>query len=120
MFVLKVHDGVAERIDNACTKKKKYHRTVLKHSSQILLYRELRIFWKSLGLTSSYGTAFVGLQAFQKGLIKGIISVANLASKLVEAKKNKAQFIPVADAPYYLAIDALTLLGNSAFEFSET
>ena len=57
-------------------------------------------------------------QAFQKGLIKGIVSVANLASKLVEAKKNKAQFIPVADAAYYLAINALTLLGNSAFEFS--
>ena len=36
----------------------------------------------------------------------------------MEAKKNKAQFIPVADAAYYLAIDALTLLGNSAFEFS--
>ena len=65
-----------------------------------------------------YGTAFVGLQAFQKGLIKGIVSVTNLASKLVEAKKYKGQFIPVADAAYYLAIDALTLLGNSAFEFS--
>ena len=36
----------------------------------------------------------------------------------MEAKKNKAQFIPVADAAYYLAIDALTLLGNSAFEVS--
>ena len=36
----------------------------------------------------------------------------------MEAKKNKAQFIPVADAAYYLAIDALTLLGNSLFEFS--
>ena len=58
------------------------------------------------------------MQAFQKGLIKGIVSVANLASKLVEAKKYKGQFIPVADAAYYLAIDALTLLGNSAFEFS--
>ena len=62
--------------------------------------------------------AFVGLQAFQKGLIKGIVSVANLASKLVEAKKYKDQFIPVADAAYYSAIDALTLLGNSAFQFS--
>ena len=72
----------------------------------------------SLGLTSSYETAFVGLQAFQKGLIKGIVSVTNLASKLVEAKKYKGQFIPVADAAYYLAIDALTLLGNSTFEFS--
>ena len=98
--------------------KKKCQRTVLKHSSQILLSRELCIFWKSLGLTSSYGTAFVGLQAFQKGLIKGIVSVTNLASKLVEAKKYKGQFIPVADAAYYLAIDALTLLGHSAFEFS--
>ena len=36
----------------------------------------------------------------------------------MEAKKCKGQFIPVADAPYYLAIDALTLLGNSEFEFS--
>lgn len=43
--------------------------------------------------------------------------VASLASKLVEAKKNKAQSIPVADA-YDLAIDALTLLGNTVFEFS--
>ena len=32
----------------------------------------------------------VGFQAFQKCLIKGIVPVANLASKLVEAKKNKA------------------------------
>ena len=31
----------------------------------------------------------VGFQAFQKGLIKDIVPVANLASKLVEAKKNK-------------------------------
>ena len=36
----------------------------------------------------------------------------------MEAKKYKGQFIAVADAAYYLAIDALTLLGNSAFEFS--
>ena len=56
-------------------------------------------------------------KAFQKGLIKGIVPVTCLASKLVEAKKNKAQSIPVADA-YDLAIDALTLLGNSVFEFS--
>ena len=34
----------------------------------------------------------------------------------MEAKKNKAQSIP-ANA-YDFAIDALTLLGNSAFEFS--
>ena len=53
----------------------------------------------------------------KKVLIKGIVSVANLANKLVEAKKNKAQFIPVSDAAYDLAIDALKLLGNSAFEF---
>ena len=59
----------------------------------------------------------VGFQAFQKGLMKGIVPVASFASKLVEAKKNKAQSIPVADA-YDLAIDALTLLGNSVFEFS--
>ena len=32
----------------------------------------------------------VGFQVFQKGLIRGIVPVANLASKLVEAKKNKA------------------------------
>ena len=83
------------------------------------------MFSKSLGLTSSYGTAFWTklknvMSAFKpskKVLIKGIVSVANLANKLVEAKKNKAQFIPVADAAYDLAIDALTLLGNSAFEF---
>ena len=59
----------------------------------------------------------VGFQAFQKGLIKGIVPIASLASKLVETKKNKAQSIPVADA-YDLAIDALTFLGNSVFEFS--
>ena len=58
----------------------------------------------------------VGFQVFQKGLIKGIVPVASLASKLVEAKKNNAQSIPVADA-YNLAIDVLTLLGNSVFEF---
>ena len=59
----------------------------------------------------------VGFQAFQKGLIKGIVPVASLASKLMEAKKNNAQSIPVADA-YNLAIDVLTLLGNLVFEFS--
>ena len=37
----------------------------------------------------------VGFQAFQKGIIKGIVPVANLASKLVKAKKNKAQFVPI-------------------------
>ena len=52
------------------------------------------------------------LASLPKGLIKGIVSVTNLASKLVEAKKYKGQIIPVADAAYYLAIDALTLLGN--------
>ena len=31
-----------------------------------------------------------GFQVFQKGLIRGIVPVANLAGKLVEAKKNKA------------------------------
>jgi len=32
----------------------------------------------------------IGFQVFQKGLIRGTVPVANLARKLVEAKKNKA------------------------------
>ena len=119
----KVHDVVAKRIDNACTKKPakeefsniqaKYLRS--ENCEYLKVSRVKTELWDDL--LDKVKSRDVGLQVFQKGLIKGIVPVANLASKLVEANKNKAQFILVADA-YELAIDALTLLGNSAFEFS--
>ena len=119
----KVHDGVAKRIDNACTKKPakeqfskiqaKYLRP--ENCEYLKVPRVNPELWDDL--LDKLKSRDVGFQAFQKGLVKGIVPVASLASKLVEAKKNKAQSIPVADA-YNLAIDALTLLGNSGFEFS--
>ena len=68
------------------------------------------------GLLDKVKSRELGFQAFEKGLIKGNVSVVN-HPRPVEAKKNKAQFIPVADAAYDLVIDALTLLENSVFEF---
>ena len=119
----KVQDGVAKRIDNACTKKPakeqfsniqaKYLRP--ENCEYLKVPRVNPELWDDL--LDKVKSRDVGFQAFQKGLIKGIVPVANLASKLVDAKKDKVQFIPVADA-YDLAIDALTLLGYSVFEFS--
>ncbi|XP_068671103.1 uncharacterized protein [Montipora foliosa] len=119
----KVHDGVAKRIDNACTKKpakEQFTKIQAKHlrpenCEYLKVPRVNPELWDDL--LDKVKSRDVGFQAFQKGLIKGIVPEASLASKLVEAKKNKAQSIPVADA-YNLAIDALTLLGNSVFEFS--
>ena len=105
--VLKVHDGVAERIDNACTKKKMPKSSSQTFKPNSFVSRTVNILkvprvnlelWEAL--LDKVKSRDVGFQAFQKGLIKGIVSVANLASKFVEAKKNKAQFIPVSDAAY--------------------
>ena len=119
----KVHDGMAKRIDNACTKKpakeqfSKIQASDLRpeNCEYLKVPRVNPELWDDL--LDKVKSRDVGFQAFQKDLIKGIVPVASLLSKLVEAKKNKAQSIPVAGA-YNLAIDALTLLGNSVFEFS--
>ena len=50
-------------------------------------------------------------------MIEGITPVVQLASKVVDAKKRKEDSIPLNDV-YDLTIDALTLLGNSVYEFS--
>ena len=59
----------------------------------------------------------VSFQAFQKNLIKGIIPAIMLTDKVVNAKKEQKDIIPVSDV-YDLVVDALTLLGNSVNEFS--
>ena len=56
-------------------------------------------------------------RSFQKNLIKGITLVVQLASKVVDAKKSKEDSISLNDV-YDLTVDALTLLGNSVYEFS--
>ena len=56
-------------------------------------------------------------QSFQKNLIKGITPVMQLASKVVDAKKSKEDSIFLNDV-FDLTVDALTLLGNSVYEFS--
>ena len=56
-------------------------------------------------------------QSFQKNLIKGITPVMQLVSKVVDAKKSKEDSISLNDV-YNLTVDALTLLGNSVYEFS--
>ena len=43
--------------------------------------------------------------------------LVQLANKIVEAKKWKADVVPLNDI-YDLSVDALTLLGNSVHEFS--
>ena len=57
------------------------------------------------------------LQSFQKNLIKGITLVVQLGSEVVDAKKSKEESISLNDL-YGLTVDALTLLGNSVYEFS--
>ena len=56
-------------------------------------------------------------QSFQKNLIKGITPVEQLASEVVDAKKSEEESISLNDV-YDLTVDALTLLGNSVYEFS--
>ena len=56
-------------------------------------------------------------QSFQKNLITGKTPVVQLASKVVDAKKSKGDSISLNDV-YDLTVDALTLLGNSVYEFS--
>ena len=55
------------------------------------------------------------VKSFQKNLIKGITSVVQPASKVVDAKKRKVDSIPLNDV-YDLSVDALTLLGGSVYK----
>ena len=119
----KVNEGVAKRVNSACTKRpakeqfssiqKKYLRP--ENCDFLKAPRVNPELWDDLqDKTKSRECSF---QAFQKNLIKGITPVVHLASKVVDAKKRKEDSISLSDV-YDLTVDALTLLGNSVYEFS--
>jgi len=119
----KVNEGVAKRVNSACTKRpakeqfsliqKKYLRP--ENCDFLKAPRVNPELWDDLqDKTKSRECSF---QSFQKNLIKGITPVVQLASKVVDAKKSKEDTISLNDV-YDLTVDALTLLGNSVYEFS--
>ena len=119
----KVNEGVAKRVNSACTKRpakeqfssiqKKYLRP--ENCDFLKAPRVNPELWDDLqDKTKSRECSF---QAFQKNLIKGSTPVVQLASKVVDAKKRKEDSISLSDV-YDLTVDALTLLGNSVYEFS--
>ena len=119
----KVMEGVAKRINSSCTKKpgkeqftsiqKKYLRP--ENCEFLKAPRVNPELWDDLqDKTKGREGSF---QAFQKNLIKGVIPVIMFTDKVVKAKQDRQEFIPVSDI-YDLAVDALTLLGNSVYEFS--
>ena len=84
----KFYDGVAKRVDVACTKKPAKEQ-LSKIQAKYLRPRNCEYFkvprvnpelWDDL--LDTVKSRDVGFQAFQKGLIKGIVPVASLASKL--------------------------------------
>ena len=92
----KVHEGVAKRIDNAFSKKKPTKEQFLNIQAKYLRPENCEYLkvprvnpelWDDL--LDKVKSRDVGFQAFQMGLIKDIVPVANLASKLVEAKKTR-------------------------------
>ncbi|XP_028415797.1 uncharacterized protein LOC114539372 [Dendronephthya gigantea] len=118
----KVLDGVAKRINSSCTKKpakeqfqsiqRKYLRP--ENCEFLKAPRVNRELWDDLHDKTKSPEVF--FQAFQRNLIKGVIPVIMLTNKMVNAKKDKKDTIAVSDV-YDLAVDALTLLGNSVYEF---
>ena len=118
-----MNEGVAKRVNSACTKKpakeqfasiqKKYLRP--ENCDFLKTPRVNPELWDDLQDKTKHREC--SFQAFQKNLIKGITPVVQLASKVVDAKKRKEDSIPLNDV-YDLSIDALTLLGNSVYEFS--
>ena len=119
----KVNEGVANRVNSACTKRpakeqfsliqKKYLRP--ENCDFLKAPRVNPELWGDLqDKTKSRECSF---QSFRKNLIKGITPVVQLASKVVDAKKSKEGIISLNDV-YDLIVDALTLLGNSVYEFS--
>ena len=119
----KVNEGVARRVNSACTTRpakeqfsliqKKYLRP---ENCDFLKAPRVNLeLWDDLqDKTKSRECSF---QSFQKNLIKGITPVVQLASKVVDAKKSKEGTISLNDV-CDLTVDALTLLGNSVYEFS--
>ena len=59
----------------------------------------------------------LGLQSLQNLFVKSLFPMIKLANVVVQAKASGSDSIPVADI-YACAIDAVTLLGNSMYEFS--
>ena len=118
-----VVDGVAKRINRSCTKRpakeqfltiqKKYLRP---QNCEILKAPRVNPeLWDDLlDKTKAREASF---QNYQKNLIKGIIPVIMFSHQIVKAKQEQYESIPVSEV-YDLAVDALTLLGNSVFEFS--
>ena len=118
----KVNEGVATRTNSACTKRpakeqfssiqKKYLRP--ENCDFLKAPRVNPELWDDLqDKTKSRECSF---QLFQKNFIKGITLVVQLASKVVDAKKSKEDSISLNDV-YDLTVNALTLLGNSVYEF---
>jgi len=119
----KDNEGVAKRVNFACTKRpakeqfssiqKKYLRP--ENCEFLKAPRVNPELWDDLlDKTKSREGSF---QSFQKNIMKGVTPVVQLASKVVDAKKRKEDYIPLNDV-YDLSVDALTLLGNSLYEFS--
>ncbi|XP_015771485.1 PREDICTED: uncharacterized protein LOC107349815 [Acropora digitifera] len=119
----KINEGVAKRVNSACTKRpakeqfssiqKKYLRP--ENCDFLKAPRVNPELWDDLqDKTRSRDCSF---QSFQKNLIKEVTPVVQLVSKVVDAKKSKEDSISLNDV-YDLTVDALTLLGNSVYEFS--
>ena len=115
--------GIAKRMNSSCTKRpakeqfsqiqKKYLRPA--NCEFLKSPRVNPELWDDLqDKTKAREASF---QAHQKNLIKGIIPVVYLADKAVQAKQAKKESVPLSEV-YDLIVDALTLLGNSVYDFS--
>ena len=116
----KVNEGVAKRVNSACTKrpaKEQFSLIQKKYlcPENVNFLKAPRVnpeLWDDLqDKTKCRECSF---QSFQKNLIKGITLVVHLSSKVVDAKKSKEDAISLNDV-YDLTVDALTLLGNSVY-----
>ena len=126
----KVNEGVAKRVNSACTKRPAKEQFSLiqkkylgpENSDFLKAPRVNPELWDDL--QDKAKSRECSFQLFQKNLIKGKKPVVQLASKVVDAKKSKEKAkkskedtISLNDV-YDLIVDALTLLGNSVYEFS--
>lgn len=119
----KVNEGVAKRVNSACTKRPAKEQFSLIQNKYLRpencdFLKAPRVnpeLWDDLqDETKSRKYSF---QSFQKNLIKGTTPEMQLAGKVVDAKKSKEDTISLNDV-YDLTVDALTLLGNSVHDFS--
>ena len=119
----KVNECVAKRVNSACTKRPAKEQFSLIQKKYLCpengnFLKAPRVnpeLWDDLQDTTKCREC--SFQSFQKNLIKGITLVVHLASKVVDAKKSKEDAISLNDV-YDLTVDALTLVGNSVYEFS--